>query len=278
MNAAKVLPKALVFAIHRKNYFAAGGKPAETKDDGVANAIKVIERDGTLVIPGFWHREQALHLGGLLEREAHAARTEKKNLRFHWMQESETLRVVEPEKLSEKVSEFFDSAFIKSVARGVTCEKIVSWQRMFETRSSKPLLGSSDGWHVDEAFYFKFKAFLYLTDVTEETAPYMYLKGSHRRAPWRRQMERQILTHDLYGPDSVDGLRGNFLDFRQIKYLKKRFGYSEMVCTGPAGSLVLTTTTGLHKATTPISGGRRMLGHYFELPRASIWPKTFKNG
>ena len=148
---------------------------------------------------------------------------------------------------------------------------------MFEERRSKWVVGGADWYHVDEAFYFKFKAFLYLTDVTPETAPYMYIRGTHRSAPWREPKERQILTHDIYGPHRAFGDRGNYFEVGEVRHLTKILGHEVVTACGPAGSLVLTDTRGVHKATTPVSGGRLMLGHYFELPRKDIWPPTKKN-
>ena len=289
MSLIHLLPRSAVFALHRRNYFAAAGARVPSGDPRVNDTVRQLDEEGVVVIPGFWDRQKALDLGERVERasavlERDRAEMEprfygdKKSQRFYWDPSIELIRVMMPEKLDAGVSEFFDDAFIWSIAKAYTCENIVSWQRMYESRAALPIVGSADMWHVDEAFYFKFKAFLYLSDVTAQTAPYMYLKRSHRDAPWRPQKEKQMLSHDIYGPPSTHGVRGNHLDDREFQYLKKTCGYEEVACTGPAGSLVLTSTVGIHKATTPVSGGRRMLGHYFELPRGSIWPPTFKNG
>ena len=76
-----------------------------------------------------------------------------------------------------------------------------------------------------------------------------------------------MLRWETDGEDAVFGQRGNFFEEREIDYLTKKLDYEPIQCTGPAGTLILTDTCGIHKATTPISGGRLMLGHYYELPR-----------
>jgi hypothetical protein len=283
------LPQSAVFALHRRNYAAAAGARVMSDDPRVSETVHQLDEDGVVVIPGFWNRERALELGArmeaaavALERDEHAVAPafdgDKKIQRFYWEPATRLIRVMRPEMLDASSQAFYDDAFIWSVAKSYTCENIVSWQRMYESRAGLPIWGAADNWHIDEAFYFKFKAFLYLSDVSAETALYMYLKGSHRPAPCRATKTRQILSHDIYGLASEHGVRGNHVDEREFGYLKKTYGDEEVACVGPAGSLLLIDTDGLHKATTPNSSGCRMLSQYFELPRAVIWPPTFKNG
>jgi hypothetical protein len=275
----RLLPKSLVFRLHRARYFSAAGLRVVPAAERIRDAVEKLDRDGVAVFPGYMDRDVALALGSRLREKAaqvaaDSAQTEHKVYKYD---DIGLIRVLRAEKLDAEAAGFFDDPFIADVAKSYTSENSISWQRMFEVRSSRPVFGPSDLYHIDEAFYFKFKAFLYLSDVTAETAPYTYLRGSHRDAPWRREKGRQILTHDIYGPDSVYGVRGNFFEDRERDYLKAKCGYEEIVCQGAAGTLILTDTRGVHKATTPVTGGRTMLGHYFELPRKNIWPRVKKN-
>jgi hypothetical protein len=102
------------------------------------------------------------------------------------------------------------------------------------------------------------KAFLYLTDVTEDNAPFAYLKGTHRLAPWRR---RHDLAYDVQGPS---GRFGHFFP-QEVQDLRQRFGWDELVCTGAAGTLIIADFRGLHRGTPMRSGRRVLLNNTFDL-------------
>ena len=276
--ALKVLPKSYVYKIHRQKYFAAGGQPVPSGDPKVNSLLAQLKADGVVVVPGYFDRDRALAAGPALRAKAfEIIKQEKPTNKFHNLPQYGIVRVLGAETLDPLAAEFFNDPVIAQVAKAYTCERIVSWQRMFEIRDDKPIIGSADEYHIDEAFYYKFKAFLYLSDVTPETAPYTYLKGSHRDATWREKRMSRMLNHDIYGPVVADGDRGTGFDARQIDFLSKRYNYERVACCGKAGTLILTDTNGIHRGTTPISGGRLMLGHYFELPRKGIWPPTNKS-
>jgi hypothetical protein len=276
--ALRVLPKSYVYKLHRAKYFAAGGSPVVATDPKVNELVSRLKKDGVVVVPGFVDRDKALAAGSAMRAKAlDIIRQENPTNKFHNLPKYGIVRILKAETLDQVAAEFFGSKLIEDIAKAYTCEKIVSWQRMFEIRDDKPLVGSADEYHIDEAFYYKFKAFLYLSDVTPETAPYTYLKGSNQDASWRQERMKRMLGHDIYGPISADGDRGTGFDTRQIDFLSKHYNYEPIACCGPAGTLILTDTNGIHKGTTPISGGRLMLGHYYELPRKGIWPPTNKN-
>ncbi|MCS6910284.1 MAG: phytanoyl-CoA dioxygenase family protein [Anaerolineales bacterium] len=81
------------------------------------------------------------------------------------------------------------------------------------------------------------KLFFYLTDVTPETGPHCYIRGSHReRAPalWRdgRHTDDQVLAY--YGAER------------------------EVQITGPRGTLIAVDTSGFHKG-KPLARGYRLI-------------------
>ena len=96
--------------------------------------------------------------------------------------------------------------------------------------------------HQDRDRLAFLKYFIYLTDVTPETGPHIYLKGSHLGIP------RQ--------------LRG---DGRKSDEAVREAGLWDRVCElcGPAGTVMAVDTIGLHKGKTPISGDRLALENEF---------------
>lgn len=96
--------------------------------------------------------------------------------------------------------------------------------------------------HQDRDRLSFLKFFIYLTDVTSQTGPHIYLKGSHREIP--------------------RALRG---DGRKSDEAVREAGLWDNVTElcGPAGTLMAVDTIGLHKGKTPISGDRLALENEF---------------
>lgn len=96
--------------------------------------------------------------------------------------------------------------------------------------------------HQDRDRLSFLKFFIYLTDVTPESGPHVYLKGSHTKIP------RQ--------------LRG---DGRKTDDVVRQAGLWDNVVelTGPAGTIMAVDTIGLHKGKTPLTGDRLALENEF---------------
>lgn len=96
--------------------------------------------------------------------------------------------------------------------------------------------------HQDRDRLSFLKFFIYLTDVTPDTGPHVYLKGSHRSIPW--------------------SLRG---DGRKTDEAVRKAGLWENVTElcGPAGTIMGVDTIGLHKGKTPEAGDRLALENEF---------------
>ena len=92
--------------------------------------------------------------------------------------------------------------------------------------------------HQDRDRLSFLKFFIYLTDVTPDTGPHVYLKGSHRQIP--------------------RSMRG---DGRKTDEAVREAGLWQNVTelTGPAGTLMAVDTIGLHKGKTPTAGDRLAL-------------------
>jgi hypothetical protein len=96
--------------------------------------------------------------------------------------------------------------------------------------------------HQDRDRLSFLKFFIYLTDVTPETGPHVYIRGSHRKIPFSLRPDGRKTDEDV-----------------------KRAGlWNEVqeIC-GPAGTFMAVDTIGLHKGKTPESGDRLALENEF---------------
>jgi hypothetical protein len=96
--------------------------------------------------------------------------------------------------------------------------------------------------HQDRDRLSFLKFFMYLTDVTTDTGPHIYLRGSHKSIPWSLRPDGRMTDEAVRDA----GLWGNV---------------SEL--TGPAGTIMAVDTIGLHKGKTPITSDRLALENEF---------------
>jgi hypothetical protein len=96
--------------------------------------------------------------------------------------------------------------------------------------------------HQDRDRLAFLKFFMYVTDVTPETGPHVYLRGSHRDIPWSLRNDGRM-TDDAV---RAAGLWHNVTEL-----------------TGGAGTLMAVDTIGLHKGKTPIASDRLAIENEF---------------
>lgn len=96
--------------------------------------------------------------------------------------------------------------------------------------------------HQDRDRLSFLKFFIYLTDVTPETGPHVYIQGSHRNIPF-------ALRSDGRKTDDAVRKAGLWENVQEI--------------CGPAGTLMAVDTIGLHKGKTPLTGDRLALENEF---------------
>jgi hypothetical protein len=94
-----------------------------------------------------------------------------------------------------------------------------------------------------DAFQPSLKAWLYLTDVTEDAAPLIYVAGSHRLTPARLQWEKQKSVTVLAKGDRLSQ-RGSFRITRDA--LPKLDLPEPTALAVPANTLVVADTYGFH--------------------------------
>ena len=147
--------------------------------------------------------------------------------------------------LSAEMQEFVTDPLMATIARDyleqpVVMDEVACWWTT--TRNAEDADLNAQLFHQDRDRLSFLKFFIYLTDVTQETGPHVYLRGSHRRIP-------NSLRFDGRVTDESVKRAGLWHEVREL--------------TGPAGTLMAVDTIGLHKGKTPISGDRLALENEF---------------
>jgi ectoine hydroxylase-related dioxygenase (phytanoyl-CoA dioxygenase family) len=106
----------------------------------------------------------------------------------------------------------------------------------------------SQTWHRDSEDKRLVKLFLWMRDVTPETGPFYYIRGSHHYGPYGNFYPQTRLESQYPPKGAVD----------------EKFPESERkMYTGEAGTLLLCDTSGLHKGGAPVSGKRLLFTSLF---------------
>lgn len=108
-------------------------------------------------------------------------------------------------------------------------------------------LGSGGGWHRDAVHEQQFKAILYLSDVGPDNGGFEYLINTHRKS----SVYKTILSNDI-------GFAQDKFSEEEMKEILEDHGetYQRKTITGPAGTLILADTSGIHRG-SPIADGSR---------------------
>lgn len=222
-----------------------------------ADVVEALVRDGVVVIPGWASAEQVAAARDGLQPWFEKLRAG--DIEEAWKVPPEEHFYFRVPKANERVAEtsfFYDSPFIREIAHAYLSPKAEPYRFEAEWRyERRNRVSAEDIFHFD-SWRPMFKAFLYLVDVTEENGPFVYLKGSHARAAWRR---KRALEFD------ADGEAGSFGHFfpTEIQHLKREHGFEEAIVTGQAGTLILGDFRGLHRGSPMLSGERKMLNIVF---------------
>lgn len=165
---------------------------------------------------------------------------------------------------------FFDHQLIAEISRSYLSKEATPLRRTIGLKVEVGHIQSFEiNYHMD-TWKQRLKVFLFLEDVTADTAPMVYLRGSHRGL-WRLWTEARI--HRWYRTDER-GFAAGGDDFyflgsfwpHEVRQLKNDFGFTDLQCVGKAGTALVFDGRGLHHA-TPLKQGRRLiLTNYFIHP------------
>lgn len=178
----------------------------------------------------------------------------------HTVQPDIVVRIAPVDELLPESAAFFNDPGIRGVIDAAMSPASVSYRRELEHRFGVGKSAQADLYHFDN-WRPILKAFLYLDDVGPEQAPFVYLRGTHTPASWKRRHEREF---DVYGPT---GPFGHFFP-QEMRALRAEYGWEDVVCTGKAGTLILADLRGLHRGTPLESGRRILLNNTFDLMNA----------
>jgi len=162
-------------------------------------------------------------------------------------------RILNVDKLSVTAkSHFFSNSLIKEIAQAYISKKAHCYRKEldYKVEQKEDIDLRADNPHFDD-WRHRFKAFLYLTDVSEDNAPFVYYKGSHEQVDWKKP------HHLEFELKKTEGRYGHF-NQKEFDKTAEANGYEELICTGKAGTLILADFRGIHKG-TPIKSGKRIL-------------------
>jgi hypothetical protein len=161
---------------------------------------------------------------------------------------------------------FFSDPLVASAARGVLGGTAVQHRRVYQVRDHIGPTGAFETFFHMDTWKRRLKAFLFLTDVTVDNAPFEYLLGSHRGA-WRWAAERDLYARfetdaQSFIADEVSQFLGCYWP-HQIEELSRSFALRRLTCTVPAGTLIIFDARGLHRVLPLNSGHRQILSSYW---------------
>jgi len=221
--------------------------------------LDTLLEDGLAVLPGYYSPDKAAAIRAAVEPPLEDIRCGTYRGPGPFFREARygVYRLMNADRLNPAVRDFFEDPFILSLARAYTSCRAVSYQRMAELRPDIGHVSSADINHIDD-WRIRFKAFLYLTDVGPEQAPFVYLRKSQRPASWRFPKEFEYFR---------DGHKGSFgsIPDEELAVIQEKHHYEEVVCVGQAGTLILTDTRGIHRGTPLVQGKRILLANYFDV-------------
>lgn len=222
----------------------------ETK---VIQAVEAIDRDGCyiwpeLVDPAICDRfvetlgEQTFYARGTNEivQGYDPAKAESYDANSIWVQDQSKL-IVQPDFQALA----FDPMLLDVAQRYLSCcpvhTQVNSWWSINARNDRKSLSTSAQMFHQDKDFVRFLKAFLYLTDVEEDTGAHVYVAGSHKdyqqrfdsAEPFSKRFDDAEIA-DVFGAERVRPL------------------------VGKRGTLLFADTSGFHKG-APVMRGHRLL-------------------
>ena len=148
----------------------------------------------------------------------------------------------------------------KYLSQPVIMDEVAFWWTT--TKRAEDANLNAQMFHQDRDRLSFLKFFMYLTDVTTDTGPHIYLRESHTSIPWALRPDGRMTDEAV----RQAGLWENVTEL-----------------TGPAGTIMAVDTIGLHKGKTPITSDRlavenefstSLFGMDYERPRFTPTERT----
>lgn len=237
------------YASHEKN------RPRRVLDrlDGFSRPIfDSISENGYAVLPDFYSTKLCAKLVSETDRIL------KKHPNF--VHEASDMRIFGAEHLSQSIMQFHN---LKLGEELVNAYWQSPSQNAFTLAAKMPFTpgnqGSGEGWHRD-SFFCQFKLILYLTDVSEQSGPFQYIRYSHRFP----HLGQDIRTGRLAYMDTRASVA-------QVERIIQKSPERLVTVTAPRGTLLIADTSGLHRGKPIENGVRYALTNYY-YPNAAFGP------
>lgn len=222
-------------------------------DPRVGQAVETIRRDGYVVIPNYWDAERA----EAARRDLLAELSEGENrdyengayLRFKKGRayDQGVARIFHADRIHPDVEAFRNDPFVMEVASRIFEVPFYSILAIYQHNNDAMDGATTRGYHID-GFAKELKAFLYLEDVVEESGPFTFVPGSHRDR-WLR-IRKEVFRNVGDAPTSISPEDYPEGEEREVQL------------TGPAGSLIIADTRGVHRGAPQKGRSRSVLVNY----------------
>ncbi len=214
----------------------------------VAGWLTALARDGFVVVPNFCSADQCATLRAELDRLL----TQYPATTLHLPDDD---RIHGAERVSEAMRAYHHDPRLTALAEAFHQAPTLNLFTLANRVRPVPGgLGSGGGWHRDSVHQRQLKTLLYLTDVDAGSGAYQYVSGTHHPADLLRLTRTGQVAFNQ-----------NRLTETEVARIVADGGgrYAAHTVTGPAGTLVITDTRGLHRGTPLTHGIRYALTNYF---------------
>jgi hypothetical protein len=212
---------------------------AELDRDGIALLNRMLPEPACAALEALARTTSALPMGG---RSKELYSTQRASALRYDFDEDDILRCAEACRIC------FDGTLASIAAAYFRCRPVYDFAAMWWTtpRGARDysLAAQKFHWDMDRLFFLKF--FVYLTDVTPDTGPHVFVAGSHRRRPAALRQYRRYDDDELAAHYPAQALR--------------------TVC-GRRGTIFAADTRALHKGQPVVQGERLVLQVEFAISK-----------
>ncbi|MFG2782530.1 phytanoyl-CoA dioxygenase family protein [Streptomyces prunicolor] len=223
---------------------------------GVDEPVSLLLRDGLAVLPEFFSTAQVDAMRSAAPAVEECTLSPEGTLtRFY----SDAARI-------PGLGPFFGCELIADTMRSVLGSTAVMHRSTVQYRVVEGHTGAFEHFFHIDSWRPRYKAFLYLVDVTEDNGPFTYVPRTHFGS-WRRRYERDIARvfhpgQDGYIHDDASAYVGCLWPHEQAD-LCARLGTEPRTVTGRAGTLILFDARGLHRIRPLVHAPRVILSSYW---------------
>jgi Phytanoyl-CoA dioxygenase (PhyH) len=223
--------------------------PRVSVDPSVRDHVATLERDGLLVIPNFVSDSVVDELKQQAEEIWQREQSKVKVFQHG----PNTLNVIPEDRVALRpaLDAFYSDARLPHLFEAVEHRPSVFDRRAYRAierlKQAGPLEAEDPETNLhSDIFFTTHKAWLYLTDVTLECAPFVYVKGSHL-------LSRKLLSY-VY----KESYQQNAGSRRITQHELDDLHLEETVLTCPRGTFAMANTFGFHRRMRGTPGNERL--------------------